>query len=32
MMELYIHFLKEKKYQSSYLWTTSELPAAASLI
>jgi len=31
LMELYIHFLKEKKYQSSYLWTTSELPAAASL-
>ena len=31
LMDLYINFLKEKKYQSSYLWTTSELPAAASL-
>jgi ribosomal protein S18 acetylase RimI-like enzyme len=31
LMELFIDFLKEKKYQSAYLWTTSELPAAASL-
>ena len=31
LMEFYIGFLKEKKYRSSYLLTTSELPAAASL-
>lgn len=31
LMELYMEFLKEKDYQSSYLWTTNELDAAASL-
>ncbi|MDH7460077.1 GNAT family N-acetyltransferase [Chitinophagaceae bacterium 26-R-25] len=31
LMELYIDFLKEKGYQSSYLWTTNELYSAASL-
>ena len=31
LMELYMDFLKEKGYQSSYLWTTNELHAAASL-
>ena len=31
LMQLYIDFLKEKKYKSSYLWTTHELNAAASL-
>nr|WKN34226.1 helix-turn-helix domain-containing GNAT family N-acetyltransferase [Tunicatimonas sp. TK19036] len=31
LMQLYIDFLKEKGYRSSYLWTTHELTAAASL-
>jgi GNAT superfamily N-acetyltransferase len=31
LMELYMEFLIDCKYQSSYLWTTHELPAAASL-
>jgi peptidyl-dipeptidase Dcp len=31
LMELYLAFLKDCKYESSYLWTTDELPAAASL-
>jgi peptidyl-dipeptidase Dcp len=31
LMQLYIDFLKEKNYQSSYLWTTNELHSAASL-
>ncbi|MBL7738246.1 MAG: GNAT family N-acetyltransferase [Chitinophagaceae bacterium] len=31
LMKLYMDFLKEKGYQSSYLWTTHELEAAASL-
>ncbi|MBV4357515.1 GNAT family N-acetyltransferase [Pinibacter aurantiacus] len=31
LMNLYIDFLKEKGYQSSYLWTTNELYSAASL-
>ena len=31
LMSLYMAFLKEKGYQSSYLWTTNELKAAASL-
>lgn len=31
LMQLYMDFLKEKKYQSSYLWTTDELYSAASL-
>jgi len=31
LMELYMDFLKEKGYQSSYLYTTDELPSAASL-
>lgn len=31
MMELYMDFLRSKKYKSSYLWTTNELPTAASL-
>jgi peptidyl-dipeptidase Dcp len=31
LMDFFMIFLKEKKYQSAYLWTTSELPAAASL-
>ena len=31
LMELYMNFLKKKKYLSSYLWTTHELPAAAHL-
>jgi peptidyl-dipeptidase Dcp len=31
LMQLYINFLKEKKYQSAYLLTTDELPAAAAL-
>jgi peptidyl-dipeptidase Dcp len=31
LMDLYMEFLKEKGYQSSYLWTTHELYAAASL-
>lgn len=30
-MQLYIGFLKQSGYTSSYLWTTDELPAAASL-
>jgi len=30
-MQLYMDFLKEKGYQSSYLWTTHELVSAASL-
>ena len=31
LMQLYMNFLKEKGYQSSYLWTTHELHSAASL-
>lgn len=31
LMGLYMDFLQEVGYKSSYLWTTSELPAAASL-
>jgi peptidyl-dipeptidase Dcp len=31
LMGLYIDFLKECGYGSSYLWTTNELPAAAHL-
>ena len=31
LLELYMEFLHEAGYTSSYLWTTSELPAAASL-
>lgn len=31
LMGLFMQFLKDKKYQSAYLRTTSELPAAASL-
>jgi len=31
LMDLYMQFLKQHGYSSSYLWTTSELPAAASL-
>jgi ribosomal protein S18 acetylase RimI-like enzyme len=31
LMELYMQFLRECRYTSSYLWTTHELNAAASL-
>jgi len=31
LMSLYMDFLKEKKYKSSYLLTTGELPASAHL-
>ncbi|HTF29399.1 MAG TPA: GNAT family N-acetyltransferase [Flavitalea sp.] len=31
LMNLYMEFLKEKGYHKSYLWTTDELVAAASL-
>lgn len=31
LMKLYMDFLKEKQYRNSYLWTTHELHAAASL-
>jgi GNAT superfamily N-acetyltransferase len=31
LMSLYMNFFKECGYTSSYLWTTNELPAAASL-
>ncbi|AYB29924.1 GNAT family N-acetyltransferase [Chryseolinea soli] len=31
MMSLYMDFLRACNYTSSYLWTTDELPAAASL-
>lgn len=31
MMKQFMDFLKEKNYQAAYLWTTHELPAAASL-
>jgi peptidyl-dipeptidase Dcp len=31
LMDLYMNFLKEKKYKSSYLWTTNELPTSAHL-
>jgi len=31
LMSLYMEFLKEAGYRSSYLWTTNELPAAAHL-
>jgi peptidyl-dipeptidase Dcp len=31
LMKLYMDFLKECKYQSSYLWTTHELYSAAHL-
>ncbi|OQP64518.1 hypothetical protein [Niastella populi] len=30
-MTLYMDFLAERGYTASYLWTTSELPAAAAL-
>ena len=31
LMESFMNFLKEKQYQSCYLWTTSELYTAAAL-
>ena len=31
LMQLYMEFLKEKNYRSSYLWTTRELDSAISL-
>jgi peptidyl-dipeptidase Dcp len=31
LMELFMEFLFEKKYESAYLWTTSELHTAISL-
>jgi ribosomal protein S18 acetylase RimI-like enzyme len=31
LMQLYMDFLKEKKYESCYLWTTNEQQAAAAL-
>jgi len=31
LMNLYMDFLKQCKYKSSYLWTTDELPASAHL-
>jgi len=31
LMDLYMAFLKDCKYESSYLWTTHELHTAASL-
>lgn len=31
LMQLYMDFLREKNYRSSYLWTTHELTTAASL-
>src|SRR5207244_11080205 len=31
LMQLYMEFLRRGHYQSSYLWTTHELEAAASL-
>jgi peptidyl-dipeptidase Dcp len=31
LMDMYMQFLKDCKYDSSYLWTTHELHAAASL-
>ena len=31
LMNLYMNFLREKKYKSSYLLTTDELPASAHL-
>jgi len=31
LMNLYVGFLKQCKYRSSYLWTTDELPASAHL-
>ncbi len=31
LMQLFMNFLKDKKYHSSYLWTTSELFTASSL-
>jgi peptidyl-dipeptidase Dcp len=31
LMEMYIEFMKQAGYSSSYLWTTHELDAAASL-
>lgn len=31
LMEEYMQWLNEKNYEHSYLWTTNELPAAASL-
>ena len=31
LMELYMDFYRKSGYTSSYLWTTNELPAAASL-
>ncbi|MFZ6014216.1 MAG: GNAT family N-acetyltransferase, partial [Bacteroidota bacterium] len=31
LMEMYMDFLRRKKYKSSYLLTTHELPAAAAL-
>ncbi len=31
LMELFMAFLRERGYRSAYLWTVSELPAAAAL-
>jgi peptidyl-dipeptidase Dcp len=31
LMNLYMDFLRDSRYESSYLWTTDELQAAASL-
>ena len=31
LMDLYLAFLQKQRYTYSYLWTTSELPAAAHL-
>jgi ribosomal protein S18 acetylase RimI-like enzyme len=31
LMDLYLEFLQKHRYTCSYLWTTSELPAAAHL-
>ena len=31
LMNLFMDFLKNKNYQSAYLWTTNELPASAHL-
>lgn len=31
LMQLYMDYLREKKYQSSFLWTTNELQSASNL-
>jgi N-acetylglutamate synthase-like GNAT family acetyltransferase len=31
LMNLYMDYLKDRQYKSSYLWTTDELPASAHL-